>query len=128
MNCEDAGALLNLTCKPVTDGLVFLQSPLSLAFDGSGLGAYVQELGNERYRISDNANTLFAAQTFGMASNAKRADQLQQIARSCKVELSDHGELFTVCKAEELPWFLARFMDAMTRIGQACLPRSGQAL
>jgi|GEM_PF-736485 hypothetical protein len=131
MNCDDAGSLLNLTCKSVTEGLTFLQSPLTLAFDGSGLGAYVQELGNERYRISDNANTLFAAQTHGISTSAKRGDHLQRIAQSCQVNLSNDGELFSVCKAEELPYFLARFLDATARIGQACnewLPKPATSL
>ena len=39
MNCTLIGAQLGFKCKPVADGLVYLESPLTLPFDGNLIGA-----------------------------------------------------------------------------------------
>lgn len=120
MNPLDSANLLNLQCKPVTDGTVFLQSPLTQAFDSSCIGVYVQELQNNRYRISDNADTLFNALTSGITGNPRRSRQMQDIIERNQVQLSEQGEIHSSCHQDELPWQLARMLDAITRIGQAC--------
>ncbi|MBE0508968.1 MAG: DUF1828 domain-containing protein [Marinospirillum sp.] len=120
MNPLDSANLLNLQCKPVTEGTVFLQSPLTQAFDSSCIGVYVQELQNNRYRISDNADTLFNALTSGITSNPRRSRQLQDIIERNQVQLSEQGEIHCSCSLDELSWQLARMLDAITCIGQLC--------
>jgi len=119
MNCIDTSNLLNLSCQPVSDSLFFLQSPLTLAFDNQNIGAYVQDIGNGRFRISDNSDILVAAQTLGLQGTSKRGAALERILANLQVKLSDDGELFSVCDQSELPYHLARFIDAATRISQA---------
>lgn len=119
MNCIDTSKMLNFQCKPVADGLFFLQSPLVMAFDNQNIGVYVQEISKTRYRITDNSDILFAAQTLGLNGTRARGAALDQIAQKALINLSDDGELYAVCDRSELQYYLARFMDAATRITQA---------
>lgn len=120
MNPLDTANLLNLQCKLICEGTFFLQSPLTQAFDSSCIGVYLQELQNNRYRLSDNADTLFNALTSGITSNPRRSRQLQDIIERNQVQLSEQGEIFSSCKQHELPWQLARMLDTLSCIGQVC--------
>ncbi|SEJ47311.1 protein of unknown function DUF1828 [Azotobacter beijerinckii] len=120
MNCTLIGSQLGFKCKPVADGVVYLQSPLALAFDGLLIGAYVQELGAGRVRISDNADTLFAAMTHGVKPTAEKGRRLAALVAERGLELSDDGEIFKICAEEQVGFYLARFIEAAEHVGYAC--------
>ena len=120
MNCTLIGSQLGFKCKPVADGVVYLQSPLALAFDGLLIGAYVQELGSGRVRISDNADTLFTAMTHGVKPTADKGRRLAALVADRGLELSDDGEIFKICSEEQAGYFLARFIEAAEHVGYAC--------
>lgn len=120
MNCTLIGSQLGFKCKPVADGVVYLQSPLALAFDGLLIGAYVQDLGGGRVRISDNADTLFAALTHGVKPTAEKGRRLAALVADRGLELSDDGEIFKVCAEEQAGFYLARFIEAAEHVSYAC--------
>lgn len=120
MNCTLIGSQLGFKCKPVADGVVYLQSPLALAFDGLLIGAYVQELGAGRVRISDNADTLFAALTHGVKPTAEKGRRLAALVAERGLELSEDGEIFKVCAEEQVGFYLARFIEAAEHVSYAC--------
>lgn len=120
MNCTLIGTQLGFNCKPVAEGLFYLESPLTLPFDGNLIGAYIQEMGNGQVRISDNADTLFAAITHGVKPNAEKGRKLAELVAASGLELSDNGEIFKACPESQLGFYLARFMEAAEHVGFAC--------
>lgn len=120
MNCLMIGQQLGFQCKPINDGLVFVQSPLTYGFDGGLIGAYVQDIGNGRVRISDNADTLFAAMTHGVEPTFSRGKKLADMVSDCGMTLSDGGEIFATCNEEQAGYFLARFVEAAERVSFMC--------
>ncbi|MBD8592330.1 DUF1828 domain-containing protein [Pseudomonas sp. CFBP 8758] len=109
-----------LACTHINSGLVYLESPISLSFDGTLIGAYVQDLGQGRVRITDNADTLFHAMTMGVSPNANKAAKLSSIAAECHISLSESGELHASCNESDVPYYMARFIEAASQISQAC--------
>jgi hypothetical protein len=120
MNCTLIGAQLGFKCKPVADGLFYLESPLTLPFDGNLIGAYIQDIGNGHVRISDNADTLFVAMTHGVKPTAERGRKMAELVASSGMELSDQGEIFKACPESQLGFYLARFIEAAEYVGFAC--------
>ncbi|MFF7706035.1 DUF1828 domain-containing protein [Pseudomonas sp. NPDC007930] len=120
MNCADIGQAFGLTCTQLGDGLVYLESPIAIAFDGNLIGAYVQDIGRGRVRISDNADTLFNAMAIGVVPSLPRGKRLAAIAQQYQVSLSEAGELFTACDVEQAGFYLARFIEAAAFLSQAC--------
>lgn len=120
MNCAQIGEAFGLTCTHINEGLIYLESPISLAFDGTLIGAYVRDMGHGRVRISDNADTLFHAVTMGVSPNTKKAAKLASIASECHVCLSDQGELHASCLEQDAGYYIARFIEAASQISLAC--------
>ena len=120
MNCTMIGSRLGFKCKPISESIFYLESPLSLAFDGNLIGAYVQDLGNGNVRISDNADTLFSAMTHGVRPTAAKGRKMAELVAMSGLDLSDDGEIFKSCAEEQLPFYLARFIEAAEHVGFAC--------
>lgn len=120
MNCALISTQLGFKCTPISDGLFYLESPLTLPFDGNVIGAYIQETGNGNVRISDNADTLFAAMTHGVKPAADKGKRLAELVAASGLQLSDDGEIFAACKESQLGFYLARFIEAAQHVGFAC--------
>jgi hypothetical protein len=120
MNCADISRQLGFHCQHISDGLTYIQSPLKLSFDGMAIGAFVQEIGRGLVRISDHSDILFTAMTHGVAPDQRRAKKFEQIAKRSGVSLSENGELHTVCPEAQVGFQIARFIEAASRIGDAC--------
>ncbi|WP_407314955.1 DUF1828 domain-containing protein [Pseudomonas sp. nanlin1] len=93
---------------------------MTVPYDGNLIGAYVEDIGRGRVRISDNADTLFHAMTVGIQPNAARGRRLAAIAAENHVHLSDDGELFVACDEQNAPFYLAQMIDAAASISYAC--------
>ncbi|MBD1553591.1 DUF1828 domain-containing protein [Pseudomonas typographi] len=120
MNCAQIGEAFGLTCTHINKDLIYLESPISLPFDGTLIGAYVQDMGQGRVRITDNADILFHAMTMGVTPNTKKAAKIASIAADCHVNLSEHGELHASCAEKDVGYYMARFIEAASQIGLAC--------
>jgi len=120
MNCADISRQLGFQCRQISDGLTYIQSPISLSFDGMAIGAFVQDLGRGLVRITDNSDILFTAMTHGIAPDQRRAKKFEEIARRSGISLSENGELHAVCSESETVFQFARFIEAASRIGDAC--------
>ena len=57
---------LGAQCQPVADGVLCASTQFAMPFYGNAIGGYIQEFGNNRVRISDNADTLFKAVAHGV--------------------------------------------------------------
>jgi len=120
MNCTLISSKLGFKCKPVSDDVYYLESPLTLAFDGNLIGAYVQDLGGGNMRISDNADTLFTAITHGVRPTAAKGRKMAELVEMSGLELSDSGEIFKTCTEDQLAFYLARFIEAAEHVSFAC--------
>lgn len=120
MNCAELGNALAMTCVPVTDDVVYMESHVTVPYDGNLIGAYVQDIGRGRVRISDNADTLFHAMTVGIQPTAQRGKRLASIALENHVELSSAGEIFVACDRENAAFYLTQIIDAAAAISYAC--------
>lgn len=104
------------TCQQVNPATVFVQTPLALAFDGQAIGFYVQQFPDGKLRLSDNADTLFAAQVHGIPL-VKKTKQIDKIAEQSCITLSDDGELCVICENADLHFYAARMTEAADKIG-----------
>ncbi len=120
MNCADISRQLGFSCRNISEGLTYIQSPIALSFDGMAIGAFVQDLGKGLVRITDNSDILFTAMTHGIAPDQRRAKKFEEIARRSGISLSDNGELHAICQESETVFQFARFIEAAARIGDAC--------
>lgn len=120
MNCHEISTQLGFRCQPISDGLLYVESPLSLSFDGLLIGAYVQEIGRGLVRITDNADIMFSAATHGLKPHAKRADRIAAMASAAGLAFSDAGELHAVCPKEQAGFYLARFIETASRVADMC--------
>ncbi|WP_177325215.1 MULTISPECIES: DUF1828 domain-containing protein [unclassified Pseudomonas] len=93
---------------------------MTVPYDGNLIGAYVEDIGRGRVRISDNADTLFHAMTVGIQPTASRGRKLADIAADNHVHLSDDGELFVACDKENASFYLTQIIDAAASISYAC--------
>ncbi len=120
MNCADISRQLGFRCRTIGEGLTYIQSPLTLSFDGLAIGAFVQDIGRGLVRISDNSDILFTAMTHGIAPDQRRAKRFAEIANRSGMSLSENGELHTICDEDQVGFQIARFIEAASRIGDAC--------
>lgn len=130
INCENISTNFGFRCQRVSENVLFIESPFTLAFDGQLIGAYVQTLPNGRLRLSDNADTIFTALTQGAEPNKKRTQKLIAIAEGFGASVSHAGEIYLECELDNFDYSLARFIEATDRISMGCadmLPQPSSA-
>lgn len=120
MNLQKLTAL-GAECQLVADGLLYASTQVAMPFYGSAIGGYIQELGNQQVRISDNADTLFEAIAHGVEHSPNRIKQLKEVVGRFGIELTEAGELATVCKANEVDYFFIRFVEASFAVANSTL-------
>ncbi|WP_404362560.1 DUF1828 domain-containing protein [Marinobacter sp.] len=118
MDCDLLQRQWGYTCQPVADGVLYAESPFVLVGDGSHLGAYIQDIGSNKVRLSDNADILFNALTYEVQLRKSTLKMLRSIAVSRGLELGDNGELHTVCSQSQLGDSFARFLEAAFMFGE----------
>lgn len=114
-------SVLGAQCQPVADGVIYASTPLAMPFYGNALGGYIQDLGNNRVRISDNADTLFEAITHGVKHSRDRALHIKELAKSFGMEFTDFGELAVVCSLDKVDYFFSRFIEASFALASSTL-------
>ncbi len=120
MNCQEITSSASYRCAPVNDSILFVEAPFCLAFDGGRIGAYIQDIGRGKVRISDNSSILFTALTHGIKQTPSRAKKYIEIAQNYGLTLSDDGELFIACEQRDAGFFLARYIEAASEISILC--------
>jgi len=118
MTCDVLSRKWGFTCEPVSDGLIYAESPFLMVGDGSHLGAYIQNIGRDKVRLSDNSDTLFNAMTYGVQLRDSTLSSLQSIAESRGLSVSEQGELFAVCDESRAGEYFARFLEASFMFGE----------
>lgn len=120
MKCVDFAGAFGLTCKPVSTGLIYLQTPMADSVSGRLFGFFVQELGRGLLRFSDNADTLFNVMCAGVRPTNARGKNLADVAQRRGVTLSEMGELHLTCPEGQADFHIARFVETMLSVSASC--------
>lgn len=105
--------------EELSDRSACIVSPFSIPGDGQALAAYVVACGDGMFRITEDGDVLFNAATHGVELSASRRASLREIAAACGVTLGDDGELFALCKEEEIGARVASLIEAAGRVAFA---------
>lgn len=112
---------LKVQQQPISDGIIYASTPLVMPFYGCAIGGYIEDIGNDRVRISDNADTLFEAIAQGVEHSQKRTELIQHTASRFGMELSEAGEITATCQRNELEYFFIRFIEATLAVANTTL-------
>lgn len=99
----------------------YLESNWTFPSDGTLIGAYIVSTEGGHVRITDDGDIVFNAAVAGASITHNRASRYRALAEGCGLTLSDDGVMSTTCSVEELPYAVARYMQAASAIAQASL-------
>ncbi|MDA3979543.1 DUF1828 domain-containing protein [Gallibacterium sp. AGMB14963] len=97
--CNIAIKKLGFECETLTETVSYVASPFTYVDDGQVIGAFIQSLGNNRFKVTDDANALFNMESRGINITNSRFSKMQRILNQQGIELSQQCEI--VCYATE---------------------------
>ena len=103
----------------LAEGAGYLESNWVFPSDGTLIGAYIVEAEGDRVRITDDGDIVFNASVAGAQVTRNRASKYRGLAETYGLTLADDGVISTTCALEELPYAVARYMQAAAAIAQA---------
>jgi hypothetical protein len=113
--CDNLMSDLGYTCFPMGESVSRLLSPLTFP-DGEMAGAYIHDLGGNRYRVSDEADTLAYLRTHNINLRPNRIAIVENIATCNGVELSENGELHASATKDTLSWVISNLINASLNV------------
>lgn len=99
----------------------YLESNWAFPNDGTLIGAYLVAVEDGRIRITDDGDIVFNAAVAGADITRPRAARYRVMAESFGMTLGDDGVMSATCSVEDLPYVIARYMQAASAISQASL-------
>lgn len=90
---------LGFECRILTETISFVQSPFTYVDDGQVIGAFIQSLDNNRFKVTDDANALFNMEGRGINITNTRFNQMKQTLLNQGIDLTAQAEI--VCYATE---------------------------
>jgi len=117
-------AIANALCGRYTrlaEGAGYLESNWTFPNDGTLIGAYILSTENGRVRVSDDGDIVFNAAVAGAELTRKRVERYATLAKTYGMTLGDDGVMSTTCTVDELPFAVARYMQAAGAIAYASL-------
>lgn len=99
----------------------YLESNWAFPADGTLLGVYVVSAGDGSVRVTDDGDIVFNAAVSGAEVTRSRFAKYQELARDYGFVLADDGVISATCRLEELPFTVARYMQAANVIARASL-------
>ncbi len=97
----------------------YLESNWAFPKDGTLIGAYILESDGGLVRITDDGDIVFNAAVAGAEVTRNRFTRYRTLAEEFGLTLGDDGVISTTCQIDELPFAIARYMQAVTAIAQA---------
>ena len=97
--CNIAMKKLGFECQTLTETVSYVSSPFTYIDDGQVIGAFIQSLDKNRFKVTDDANALFNMESRGINITNSRFIQLQAILKQQGISLSAQAEI--VCYATE---------------------------
>lgn len=104
--CNHLIGNLGYECKEISEGVSQLISPFTKGDDGELIGAYIQCLGPDRFRISDGGDSLAHMLSHNVKLSRRRLGALERKAHQEGVRLSEIGEFCASATRDNLPQIL----------------------
>jgi len=105
----------------LSDGSGYLESNWAFPSDGTLIGAYIVAAEDDRVRITDDGDTVFNAAVAGASITHSRASRYRAMAEGFGLTLGEDGVMSSTCNVDELPYVVARYMQAAAAIAQTSL-------
>lgn len=105
----------------LAEGAGYLESNWAFPDDGTLIGAYIVAAEDGRVRVTDDGDVVFNAAVAGAEVTRNRATRYRKLAEGFGLSLGDDGVMSTTCGVDELPYTVARYMQAASAIAQASL-------
>lgn len=126
MNCANLLENLGFACAPRGNGALRLWSPFTFD-DGEHLGLFLEPLGDDRWLVTDHADTLMHASALGAKLSKPRLEGIRR--RFPSVELSEGGALRATAVEADLPGVVTAVLNTVIAISHAearWLPKAGE--
>jgi len=105
----------------LAEGAGYLESNWSFPHDGTLIGAYIVAVDDGCVRVTDDGDIVFNAAVAGADITRPRAARYRALAEEYGLMLGDDGIISTTCSLDELPYAVARYMQAAGAIAHASL-------
>ena len=105
----------------LAEGSGYLESNWAFPVDGTLIGAYIVAVDDGRVRITDDGDIVLNAAVAGSTITRSRAERYRELAKGFGLTLDDDGAISTTCSIEELPYAVARYMQAANVIAHTSL-------
>lgn len=105
----------------LADGSGYLESNWAFPSDGTLIGAYIVAADDGRVRITDDGDVVLNAAVAGANVTRNRAERYRVLAEGFGFTLGDDGVISGTCSLDELPYAVARYMQAASAIAQTSL-------
>jgi hypothetical protein len=106
--------------KPA-EGAGYLESNWAFPSDGTLIGAYILAAEDGRVRVTEDGDIVFNAAVAGAEITRSRATRYRDLAAGFGLTLGGDGVMHTICNMDELPYAVARYMQAAGAVAQASL-------
>lgn len=105
----------------LAEGSGYLESNWAFPSDGTLIGAYIVAAEGGRVRVTDDGDIVFNAAVAGASITRNRASRYRAMAEGLGLTLGEDGVMSATCSVDELPYAVARYMQAASAIAQASL-------
>lgn len=105
----------------LAEGAGYLESNWAFPSDGTLIGAYIVAAEDGRVRVTDDGDIVFNAAVAGADITHGRAKHYRDLAEGFGLTLGNDGIMHTTCNMDELPYAVARYMQAAGAIARASL-------
>lgn len=99
----------------------YLESNWAFPGDGALIGAYIVATEGGRVRITDDGDVVFNAAVAGANVTRDRAERYRALVERYGLTLDADGAISATCSLEDLPFAVARYMQAASAVAQASL-------
>ncbi|WP_119717117.1 DUF1828 domain-containing protein [Cognatilysobacter tabacisoli] len=105
----------------LAEGSGYLESNWTFPGDGTLIGAYIVAADAGRIRVTDDGDIVFNAAVAGARLTRDRASRYRALAEDFGLTLGDDGVISATCSPDELPFAVARYVQAASAIAHASL-------
>lgn len=111
MICHNILSNLGYECHSVADDLICITTPFTLD-DGSVIQAYIEQCADNRFIVTDDAQTLWTMDSRGISLSSSRIATLKNSLKKYGVELNARAEITMCADREQLPQALQRIIQS----------------
>lgn len=116
MNHELVSKALCGRYVPLGEEAGYLESHLAMPDDGTLIGAYVRDLGNSQFLLTDDGDVTFWMASAGAEIKGTRAKSYARVANKYGLVMEKDGVLRANCRSGQLAYTVANFVQAVHEI------------